>query len=409
MNPVTLQQDRVHRLFASVRKGVPITLCGLTGFLSAFTVPLVGQLPIGELVLLLVFPWVLIRAFLSRGWPARIQQLGWFKILFVTLGLMALGYVVSDLYRETASANFIRGWARVGFLALDLVTIAYLIDSSWRRLYIFIFAFYLGAIVNGLFSDLDLVEWWKVGLGYGLTALVLFALAGRSSLWQAIVAVALGALSLALESRNLGGICLLTAGLFWLRHARGALRPVAVMVSLGALVAMFIAANSVFLENQEQQHEGSNIERQSMIETAGESFLSSPLIGQGSWFTDSILMHRLEERIASKDPSFRGYSAEEASHISIHSQLLVSLAEGGILGGAFFLGMGLLLLKTLRTLLTNPQPHRAFLFYLVIAGLWDLCMSPFSGQARVQIILTVCACLLVILQRQGELPDDYRE
>ncbi|HWZ94734.1 MAG TPA: O-antigen ligase family protein [Opitutaceae bacterium] len=409
MNPVNLQEDRFRRLVASVLKTVPMILCGLTGFLSAFTVSVVGQLPIGELVLLLVFPWVLIRAYHSHGWPAQTQQLKWFKILFVTLGLMALGYVLSDLYRGTASANFIRGWARVGFLAIDLVTISYLVGSSWSRLYLFIFAFYLGAIVNGLFSDLDLIEWWKAGLGYGLTALVLFALAGRSSLLQAIVAVALGALSLALESRNLGGICLLTAGLFWLRHARGALRPLAVMVSLGALVAMFIAANAVFLESQEQQHEGSNIERQSMIETAASSFLDSPLVGQGSWFTDSILMHRLEERIASKDPTFRGYSAEEASHISIHSQLLVSLAEGGILGGAFFLGMGLLLLKTLRTLLTNPQPHRAFLFYLVIGGLWDLCMSPFSGQVRVQVTLTVCTCLLVILQQQGELAEDYKE
>src|SRR5580704_9693501 len=115
MNPVTLQEDRARRLFASVGKGVPITLCGLAGFLSAFTVSLVGLLPIGELVLLLVFPWVLIRAALSRGWPARIQQLRWYNILFVTLGLMAVGYVASDLYRGNASTNCIRGWARVGY------------------------------------------------------------------------------------------------------------------------------------------------------------------------------------------------------------------------------------------------------------------------------------------------------
>jgi hypothetical protein len=133
------------------------------------------------------------------------------------------------------------------------------------------------------------------------------------------------------------------------------------------------------------------------------------MIGQGSWYTNSVLMHRLEERIASKDLTFQGYSEDEARQISIHSQLLVSLAEGGILGGAFFLGMGLLLLKTLWTLLTNPLPHRAFLFYLVILALWNLGMSPFSGQTRIEITLSVCACLLVVLQRQGELSDDYKE
>jgi O-antigen ligase len=407
MTPATAQEDRFHSLLASAWKGLPIILCGLAGFLSAFTVSVIGQLPIGELVLLLVFPWVLVRTYNSHAWTGSIQQLRWYNILFVTLGLMAIGYVVSDLYRGNASANFIKGWARVGLLAIDLVAIAYLIDNSWRRLYVFYFALQFGATLNSLFSYQVLEDWWKYGLGYALTALVFFVFAGRFPLLQVIVAVALGALSLALGSRNLGGICLLTGGLFWLRYARGGLRLVAVLVSVGALVAMYIAANTVFLENQ--QHEGSNIERQSMIETAGEAFLSSPLIGQGSWFATSRLMHRLEDRIASKDPNFQGYSDEEASKITIHSQLLVSLAEGGILGGIFFLGLGLLLLKTLLTLLTNPLPRRAFLFYLVIGALWDLCMSPFSGQARVQIILSVCVCLLVILQRRGELADNYKE
>jgi O-antigen ligase len=407
MNPAPLQQDHSPRLFAAVGNSVPFILCGLAGFLSAFTVSVGGQLPIGELILILVFPWVLIRAYRSHGWPARIQQLRWYNILFVTLGLMAIGYVMSDLYRGNASANFIKGWARVGFLALDLISISYLIESSWPRLYVFIFALYLGATVNVLFSYQLLEDWWKYGLGYGLTALVFFVLAGRSSLLQVIVAVALGALSFALGSRNLGGICLLTAGLFWLRHARGILRPIAALISVGALVAIFIAANEVFLENQ--QHESSNIERQSMIETAGEAFLSSPLIGQGSWFATSRLMRQLEDRIASKDPNFNGYSDEEANKIQIHSQLLVSLAEGGILGGIFLIGMGVLLLKTLRTLLTNPMPHRAFLFFFVITSLWNLCMSPLSGMARVQIILAICMCLLVVLQRQGEMSDYYKE
>jgi hypothetical protein len=45
----------------------------------------------------------------------------------------------------------------------------------------------------------------------------------------------------------------------------------------------------------------------------------------------------------------------------------------------------------------------------VFTGLWNLMMSPFSGAARVEIILIACTALLMILQRQGELPEDYRE
>jgi O-antigen ligase len=121
------------------------------------------------------------------------------------------------------------------------------------------------------------------------------------------------------------------------------------------------------------------------------------------------LISRLEERRARLDPTFKGYSDEEARQLSIHSQLLVALAEGGILGGAFFLGMGALLFKTMRSLVRYSAPCRAFLLYLVIAGCWNLLMSPFSGVARVEISLAICACLLMILQRQGELAEDYRE
>lgn len=146
-----------------------------------------------------------------------------------------------------------------------------------------------------------------------------------------------------------------------------------------------------------------------MIEVAGEAFLSSPLLGQGSWFTATQMISRLEEKRASKESGFRGYSEEEARQISIHSQLLAALAEGGILAGMFFFGLGCLLLRTLRAITTQAMPHRAFLFYLVIAGLWNLCMTPFSGVTRLEIVLVACASLLVILQQQGELSEDYRE
>jgi O-antigen ligase len=419
MNPDFPAENSLPSLLRSVRDGGPVVLCAVAGFLSAFTVSFVGLLPVGELVLMMIFPWVLIRLAVLKGWPTRIQQLGWYKLMLFMIGVMALGYIGSDLYRGTAGSNLARGWARVGFLATDLVTIAYLIDGSWRRLYVFVFALYLGNSLNALLTGPLLDEWWKFGVGYTLTAIGLFVVAGRASLFQVIIALALGALNLILGARSLGGICLLTAGLLGLRYARGVFRPLAIVTALAVLAAVFVIANTVFVEKQNPeitssnnqtliQHSGSDLERQSMIETALEAFISSPLVGQGSWFT-ATRINRLEERMARKDPHFQGYTEEEVHRIAIHSQLLVSLAEGGILGGIFFLFMGGLLLKTLRTLVNNPMPHRTFLFYLVIAGLWNLCMTPFSGVTRVEIGLAICACLLVILQQQGELTEDYRE
>jgi O-antigen ligase len=419
MNPDSPAENSLPRWLAFIRDDGPIALCAVAGFLSAFTIPLVGLLPVGELILAMVFPWVLVRSVILKRWPSHIQQLGWYKLMLLMIGVMALGYIGSDLYRGTAGSNLVRGWARVGFLAMDLVTIAYLIDGSWRRLYVFIFALYLGNSLNALLTGPLMAEWWKFGVGYTLTAIALFIVAGRASWLQVIVALALGALNLILGARSLGGICLLTAGLLGLRYARGIYRPIAIVVSLGVLAAVIVAANTVFVDKEDNslsatqnqsliQHSGSDMERQSMIETAAEAFLSSPLVGQGSWFT-ATRIHRLEERMARKDPHFHGYTEEEVHRIAIHSQLLVSLAEGGILGGTFFLVLGGLLLKTLRTLVNQSMPHRTFLFYLVIAGLWNLCMSPFSGVTRVEIGLAICACLLVILQQQGELTEDYRE
>src|ERR1019366_6928849 len=105
MTPADPAENSLQRLLAYIRSGVPVALCALAGFLSAFTVSLVGLLPIGELILLLVFPWMLVRAVVCRGWPTRIQQLGWYKLLVVLLGFMALGYIGSDLYRGTSGEN----------------------------------------------------------------------------------------------------------------------------------------------------------------------------------------------------------------------------------------------------------------------------------------------------------------
>ena len=385
----------------------PMTICAATGFLSAFTLSIVGQLPIGELVLLMVLPWVVIKAVHRRGWPCRIQRLGWFKLLVALMGLMAAGYVVSDLYRGTPGDNLARGWARIGFLGVDLITISFLVNRSWGRLQVFLLMLYVGDSVSAMMGELTPEDWWKFGIGQTATALVLFAIAGRNIVVQVVTTLLMAALSFGLGARSMGGICLLTAGLFGIHYARGIWRPIALFGSLGTSVALLIAANTIILSNQE--HQGSNTERQSMLETAAEAFITSPLIGQGSWFTATQMLARIEERRASLDPKFHHYTPDEARKISIHSQILVALAEGGILGGAFFIGYAALLAKTLGTLMRRSVPFVALNAYIVFTGLWNLMMSPFSGAARVEIVLIACAGLLMILQRQGELPENFRE
>jgi hypothetical protein len=391
-----------------LRTVLPSVLCVTAGFLSGFTVSFIGQIPVGELILCAVFPWVIVRCVVHKGWPTLMQQLKWYKILMFLVGLMALGYVMSDLYRGTSSDNLIRGWARVGFLAVDLVSLAYLMDGSWARFQATFLALYIGATLNAVITGPLFGLWWEFGFGYTVTVLVLYLFAGRPAWVQIITTFLMAAISMALGGRSLGGICLLVGILYGLRYARGIFRPVAIFAALGALVLLLAEANTVILQNLGK--EGSSLERQSMIETAGEAFLSSPFIGQGSWFTSSgKMLAQLEENRQQLDPKFHHYSEDEGRQIAIHSQILVALAEGGILGGGFFIFYGMLLLKTLNSLTRTLVPHRAFIFYVVIAGLWNLCMSPFSGVARVEICLAIFACLLVVMQRNGELPENFRE
>jgi O-antigen ligase len=210
-----------------------------------------------------------------------------------------------------------------------------------------------------------------------------------------------------LSARSLGGIALLSGVLYGVRFAHGVKRPIVFLAAAAAMVVVVIAAQQTMQENPDKM--SSNIERTSMIETAAESFISSPIVGQGTWYASSKMMRHIEQHRMDIDPKFHGYSEEEAKTLTIHSQILTALAEAGILGGAFFIAYGALILKTIRTLTKYPVPHRAFVLYLLVDGLWNLCMSPFSGASRVSISLVVCASLLVILQRQDELSDYYRE
>ncbi len=395
------------RLLPALQRYGPAWTCAAAGFLSGFTVSLVGQTPAGELIMLAVFPWVTIRSYFVQGWPTRMQQLGWFQLLLILAAITAAGYVVSDLYRATAFENLIRGWARVGFLIMNLIAVAYLIDGRWQRLHVFVLSLYAGSTVNALINGPLHGEWWQFGFGYTTTVFALYACAGRHAALQIIIAVVLGGVSIFLGARSLGAICIVTAGLFALPHARGVWRPIALAGSLLMVVGLLVSASALVIARQD--HAGSNVERQSMVELAAELFIASPLVGQGSWFTAGDGLEKLETKRATIDDSFRNYREEEARKLAIHSQLLVALAEGGLLGGAFFLGLAALVLKTLRNLTRSSVPHRAFAILFVLNGTWNLFMSPFSGVARLEIALLVAACLLVILQRQGELSEDYRE
>jgi hypothetical protein len=98
------------------------------------------------------------------------------------------------------------------------------------------------------------------------------------------------------------------------------------------------------------------------------------------------------------------YDEDEAvSIIALHSQILVALAEGGVLGGCFFIFYGVMILWALwYCVFVQPWHYcSALVVYFLLLKIWDLCMSPFSGAHRVMIGAGVG--LILVLWRDSAL------
>ena len=400
-------QQHVVRLLEIFRRYLPPFLCLVAGFLTTFTVPLVGAFPIGEAVLLMVFPFVVLHRVMRREWPGAIQQSRWFRALLPLIAVTLLGYIVSDWYRQSPESNYLRGWARIVFMGIDLVAVSYLVDASWTRFRLFALALVAGFAVHSLVEPPVAGEYWKFGIGFPLTVLALVLAGRRGAVFQVATAFAFALLHVGLGYRSAGGICLLVASALAIRHLHGLWRIPAWILSLVAAGTMVSAIQRNFEEDE--AHQSSNTERQSMIEASAIAFVSSPLIGQGSWFTSGKGIARVEEQRARHDPKFHEYTAEEARDLSIHSQLLTGLAEAGLLGGAFLLPYGFLLLTTFASTYRIPTPDHPLVLFLLGSALWDFAMSPFSGESRVTIALASTLCLLIRFSRRVGYPIPAHE
>ena len=147
-----------------------------------------------------------------------------------------------------------------------------------------------------------------------------------------------------------------------------------------------------------------------MLSAASEAFLASPLIGQGSWFSNSKVMDRFVEIRAenAREAGVGGFADDDGETMAIHSQMLVGLAEGGLAGGCFFAAYGGFLLWGLWWVAATRRWNRltGVYLFLLLSGLLNLCFTPFSGVARVDIAATVGALLMLWRERSGKEEED---
>lgn len=373
---------------------------GLTGALTPFTVSLVGEMPLGEFVLIAAAAWAGLCLIINRAWPGPLLRHPLLWTLLAAQLVAFVAYVASDLYRGSSPHDMARGWGRMVFLAVDLIGVAYLFGCARRNLVFFLLGESLGslasvALVGPMFDD-----WWKFGLGTPVTffAFLLAPLAGP--LAAAVAALGLGAVHFVLDYRSYGGLCLIAGMTTLLQIAAPRLRW-----WLAPLVAGATAIGVIWIYDATQVGERatrSDIERTAMVTAAVEAIKASPWIGHGSWFSnsdvyDNFMLLRHEAAVRQHVGGF-ALPNQTPDSMALHSQLLVALAEGGVFGATFFFVFGAGLLWALGHTIFAQRWHRLapLQTLLLLSALWNLLFSPFSGAHRVSIAM---ACGLVLLLR----------
>lgn len=372
------------------------------GVLNQFSIRMVGLMPVNELLLCAVLAHAALWLIMVHRSPAPLPAPGMLMVLLICQVVAFVAYIVSDLWRESYPGDMVRGWSRMLFLAIDIGAFSLLFGASNRAFAAMqigmVFSF-SDALVHGpLFGD-----YWKFGFAFPVTVFVLLAAPRWLGYWGALGGcIALAVVHIVMDFRSLAGICLCLCAMLSLRLLSPVARKWTVIVGAGfILCGLPWGVHRAFNDSGERATR-SNVERSAMLQAAWEGFAKSPLIGNGSWFSNSDVMDQFlvirtqNARVA----GVGGFAEDEAGDMAIHSQILVALAEGGLFGASFFFAYGAFLLWGIWFCLTDIPwdwvlPVRIF---VLLTAFWNLLMSPFSGTHRVEIAMAVG--LLLILWRQ---------
>ena len=381
-------------------QGFGIALCG---GLSQYSVTIIGDMPIGEPVFLILAFVIL----LTRGiGPYFSATLAW--VLFLTGMLMVFGYVVSDLVAETGPAQYLRGWARTIMLLLDCMAILVVASHGFRYLRWYVLGIAL-AILTGNMINLQPITptSWKSGYGIAI-GLVLAALvcSRLPKILASGVLIGYGFLCILMDSRSLGGI-FAVAGLVMLvrlfvahKGSFPVFRVIFVIVALLTIGASFLFTLSGTDSEHFDRRMESNQGRYIGIVVATRAIIDSPLIGYGSWAADKRYTQMLKQE-AARASTKMNRPLQMGQSLLPHSQILQAWVEGGVLALPFFIAYCWSMARALFRLAGGHAPSETtpLLLVLLLLGIWNLLASPFLGGHRIYIMLVIGATALLLSER----------
>lgn len=345
--------------------------------------------------------------------PDTAQRLGQIRTMLLLLLLWLLGQVMTDIYRESAIADFSRGWSRIGFFGVQLIALwlfvvrrpAYLIAYSLG------FAAASGLVVLQLEPPLD-AEPWKFGLGVAVSTVVAVmvsaALPGTAMLrrFAGPAMIALALLLLFENSRAGFGVALIsgvycivsqalqTGGLSGTRltrfHFAAMLLGGLAVVQAATAIYSSLAENGTLGEAARAKYEiqtrgdinllqGGRIE--SLVSTV--AIADSPILGHGSWARDYRYMRLLRNRAKELGLTLQGdVTALRKETIPSHSYFFGAWVDAGILGGVFWLYILSMCLLGAYRLLGVPQLFLPLSIFTILTLVWNTLFSPFGADSR---------------------------
>jgi len=379
----------------------------LTGLLTQSSVNLVGNMPLAEFVVLTIMAVLVVQTAIGSRVRTELFCMPLFWIFVVAQVIALAAYIFSDLYRGSSTNDMIRGWSRMIFLGIDVIAITYLFGANascfiWSQV-----GLMLGGALAVLLTGAQYDAYWKFGFG-GPATIAVFMI---SPFFGRLICIGLiGALAmihLRLDFRSMGGVCLLASMLLCVHGLPRQFRALILIPALVGGTAFTLWMNSRQRDEDVERGSRSNVERSAMLVAASEAISDSPMIGQGSWFSKSRVMENFQflRSEGARLAGVHGYSVDDDDvNVAVHSQLLVSIAEGGIFGGTFFIVFGAMLAWALWycTIRRAWDAKIPFYIFFLLNATWNLFFSPFSGAHRLG-IATACG-LICLLWRDSHSP-----
>lgn len=379
----------------------------LIGIATSFSIHVIGDLPIGEILLVGALP-----VLISLGGRKALRSD--LKPVYVLMLFWLLGQFFADAYNHIEFLDRLRGNALIIFFGLDLLGMSILVGRSDRRKLMFLIGFMIGALAqvkvqpSPAFVDYP----WKFGYALGAMLLTLlissFFYARRRFPLSALLVLFICGVNLLLNYRSpvlqmlitlvviypivperLGAVRLLPPPGTFVRVLVLAVYVMGAGLAAQSLVHFVTRAGYLSEESAAKNEEESNagnllLGGRPEFVVGLRAALDAPIIGHGSWAQE----FKYQEMLADMQVELGGSNEPEqaleyaGALIPSHSHIIGAWVFSGIAGPIFWLYVLWVIVRAIVRITVLRPPLAPIYTWMMISMLWDIGFSPFAFTRR---------------------------